>query len=70
MSEVSTEKLLEKNPEAKEVFEENAKKLGSRRGNTRRKTGYGLALPYGGSRLRQDDQTETTPPAAASYQKY
>lgn len=70
MNELSIEELLERNPEAKEVFEENAKKLGPRRGNVRRKAGYGLALPYGGSRLKQDDRTETTSPAAASYQKF
>ena len=70
MSDVSIKKLLEKNPGAKEIFEENAKKLGPRRGNTRRKTGYGLALPYDGSRLRQGDKNEETPPAAASYQKF
>ena len=39
MGEISIEELLEKNPEAKEVFEENAKKLGSRRGGSRRRTG-------------------------------
>lgn len=70
MGKLSVEELLEKNPEAKEVFEENARKLGSRRGGSRKGTGYGLALPYDGSRLRQDDQTDDTPPPAASYQRF
>ena len=70
MGKLSINDLLEKNPGAKEVFEENAKKLGPRRGRIRRERGYRLALPYDGLRLRQDDQTDDAPPAAASYQKY
>ena len=70
MGKVSIEELLEKNPEAKGVFMENARKLGSRRGGSRRGAGYGLALPYDGSRLRQDDQTDETAPAVASYQRF
>ena len=70
MRKLSAEELLEKNPGAKEIFEENARKLGPRRGSARRETGYGLALPYGGSRLRQDNQADDPPPAAASYQRF
>ena len=70
MEKPSIDELLEKNPEAKEIFEENAKKLGSRRGGSRRGTGYGLALPYDGAKLRRDDQTDDSPPAAASYQRF
>ena len=70
MDKVLIEDLLEKNQEAKKVFEENAKKLGSRRGNAGRGKGYGLALPYDGVRLRQGDQTDDASPPAASYQKF
>ena len=70
MNETSIEELLERNPEAKEVFEENAKKLGASGSTVRRKTGYGLALPYDGAKLRRDDQPEATQPSAASYQRF
>ena len=48
MNQVSIEGLLEKNPGAREVFEENAKKLGSHRDINRKRSSYGLGLPYGG----------------------
>ena len=70
MNQVSIEGLLEKNPGAREIFEENAKKLGSHRDINRKRSSYGLGLPYGGKKLRRDDQTDKKPPAVASYQRY
>jgi|KBSSwiStaDraftv2_1062776.scaffolds.fasta_scaffold2666059_1 hypothetical protein len=47
--------LLEKNPQAKEVFEKNAKLLG-KRGEATKKSAYRLGLPYGPNRLISDDR--------------
>ena len=70
MDELSIEELLEKNPDIREIFEENAKKLGLRRSGTRSGTGYGLALPYDGPRLRQNHRTNDVVSARVSYQRF
>lgn len=55
MKDLSIEELFKKNPDVKEVFEENASKLAGRRKVNRKRTNYGLALPYAGERpLRED----------------
>lgn len=69
MKEISVEELLQKNPDVKKIFEENAKKLDDRRITIRKGTDYGLALPYAGKKLLQEDQADKNPPAA-SYQRY
>ena len=70
MNKVSIERLLEQNPDVRRVFEENAKKLGSRRNVDRKGSGYSLGLPYGGNGLRRSDWNETPSPVTASYQKF
>ena len=70
MDELSIEELLEKNSEIREIFEENVKKLESHRSGTRSGTGYGLALPYDGPRLRQNDQTNDVASTRVSYQRF
>ena len=60
---VSIEDLLEKNPKAKEVFEENAKKLGSRHSDHCKRKEYGLALPYDGLRLWPTDGDDAPSPS-------
>ncbi len=70
MKKSSIETLLQKNPDAKEIFDENARKLEGCQPIIPQKRGYGLALPYGGKRLTVDNQTEINLPDAATYQRY
>ena len=70
MSNVPVEELLEKQPKVKKIFEENAKKLGTRRPIGRKRSEYGLGIPYDGKKLRHGHQTEKNTPPAASYQKF
>ena len=70
MKNLIAEELLQKNPDVKDIFEENAKKLAGSRIINRKGANYGLALPYAGKQLFQEEQTDKNPPIAASYQRY
>lgn len=70
MNKLSIDELLQKNPDVKEIFEENARKLVDSQVTIRKGTKYGLALPYEGRQPLQEDQTDKNPPNAASYQRY
>jgi len=70
MSRPSVEELLKKNPDARDIFEQNARKLGKRRQHKRRGTGYDLALPYGRPRSNQDGWAQEQERPVASYQRW
>lgn len=71
MNDLSIEELLQKNPDVKEIFEENAKKLEGHRIVNRKGRNYGLALPYAGKQLLQEGQTDKKPPIVTkSYQRF
>ena len=67
--ELNLTELLEKNPEARKIFEENRKKLASRRKDRPPKVaGYGLALPYSGERLVSGGEPKTSSEPRRTYQ--
>lgn len=71
MKNLCIEELLQNNPDVKDVFEENAKKLESCRIVNRKRRTYGLALPYAGKRLLQKGQADKKPPVVTtSYQRF
>ncbi|MYB34442.1 MAG: hypothetical protein F4X92_04860 [Gammaproteobacteria bacterium] len=70
MRHLSIGKLLQKNPEAKEIFEENVKKIENFPIASCKKTSYGLALPYSGNRPHHKAPPENSTPVAATYQRY
>lgn len=70
MKDLLIEELLQKNPKAKEIFEENAKKIANLPMVNRKKKGYGLALPYSGNHPNPKGQTDKNTPVAATCQRY
>ena len=68
MKKITAEELLEKNPDVREIFEENEKKRAQvKRGATSGAEGYGLALPYGSRKLMLDDRQASDEESRPAY---
>lgn len=67
--ELNLTELLEKNPEARKIFEENRKKMADQgRRRSPKVAAYGLALPYSGGRLVSNGESKTSVEPRSTYQ--